>query len=413
MNFGDERAHSADGTWRMTKSTEEVGKPRSASGKFAPAGVVFAVGGLLLFAYYVWKAGPQSIFANITQLGAGFLVILIISGMRPLVRAAAWTRCFESGTRLRLRDALKAYLAGDALGNLTPLGIVVSEPAKAAFVRDRVPIVAGISALAVENLFYMLSVALFIFAGTAALLLSFPLNSKLRLASYATLAVVLVFILLGYLMVRRRWRFLSGALERLHRRGIARRFVEARRERFHSIEDRIYGFYELHRSRFLPILSLEACFHLAGVAEVYATLYFILDTPPPFAELALAAFVLESVNRVINVIFKFVPMRVGVDEAGTGLFTKVLKFGTPIGVSLAIIRKARVLVWTAVGVAVLVRRGLSVRSMAREAQEVAIAAAAAAAAANGRTHESTAGGERAGGDGGGKAINKEELIAPH
>ena len=398
----------------MSKSTQEQ---KSASSRFASAGVLFAVGGLLLFAYYVWKAGPQSIWANITQLGAGFIVVLLISAVRPLVRAAAWTRCFEGGTRLRLRDALEAYVVGDALGNLTPLGIVVSEPAKAAFVRERVPIVAAVSALAVENLFYMLSVALFIFAGTAALLLSFPLNSKLRLASYATLAVVVFFILLGYSMVRRRWRFLTGALALLHARGIARRFVEARRERFHAVEERIYGFYEHHRSRFLHILSLEACFHLAGVAEVYATLYFILDAPPSFGELALAAFVLESVNRVINVIFKFVPMRVGVDEAGTGLFTKVLKFGTTVGVTLAIVRKARVIFWTAVGVAVLVRRGLSVRSMAREAREATAAAASAAAATASnrteRTQGTTAGGERGGSSvDGGKVINEEELIAP-
>ncbi|MGI9105945.1 MAG: lysylphosphatidylglycerol synthase domain-containing protein [Pyrinomonadaceae bacterium] len=349
-------------------------KQKRATGGLTSAGALFAAGGLLLFAYYVWKAGPQSIWTNITQLGAGFIVVLLISAVRPFVRAVAWTRCFESGTRLRVRDAFKAYIAGDALGSLTPLGMVVSEPAKAAFVRDRVPVVASICALAVENLFYMLSVALFIFAGTAALLLSFPLNAKLRLASYVTLAVVLVFISLGFFVVRRQWRFLSGVLEALHRRGIARRFVEARSERICAIEDRIYGFYANHRSRFLPILLLEGCFHLAGVAEVYATLYFILDTPPAFGELALAAFVLESVNRVINVIFKFVPMRIGIDEAGTGLFTKVLRFGTTAGVTLAIIRKARVIVWTAIGVAVLVRRGLSLRGMAREAQEATMAA---------------------------------------
>jgi hypothetical protein len=387
---------------------------RSASGRLA--GIIFAAGGLLLFAYYVWKAGPQSIWQNITQLGAGFVVVLLISAVRPLVRAAAWTRCFEGGVRLRVRDAIKAYLAGDALGSLTPLGMVVSEPAKAAFVRDRVPVVASISALAVENLFYMLSVALFIFAGTVALLLSFPLNSKLRLASYATLVVVAVVVTSGYMVVRRQWRFLSGALAALERRGLARGFVAARGERVRAVEARIYGFYENNRARFIPILALEGCFHLAGVAEVYATLYFILDQPPAFRELALAAFVLESVNRVINVIFKFVPMRVGVDEAGTGLITKVLKFGTTAGVTLAIIRKARVMVWTAIGVAVLVRRGLSVRSMAREAREAAalVATQIGQQPTVATTTATRDGHNDSSSDGGGKksTVNEEELIAP-
>jgi len=401
----------------MTESKQE--KRRGASGKLA--GIIFAACGLALFAYYVWKAGPQSIWHNITQLGAGFLVVLLISSVRPLVRAVAWTRCFEGGVRLRVGDALKAYLAGDALGSLTPLGMVVSEPAKAAFVRERVPVVVSISALAVENLFYMLSVALFIFAGTVALLLSFPLNSKLRFASYATLVVVVVVVFTGYMAVRRQWRFVSGALEAFGRRGVGRAFVAARGERVRAVESRIYGFYAHHRARFIPILALEGCFHLAGVAEVYATLYFILDQPPAFRELALAAFVLESVNRVINVIFKFVPMRVGIDEAGTGLITKVLKFGTTVGVTLAIIRKARVLFWTAVGVAVLVRRGLSVRSMAREARETAALAATQIGQQPTSTTTTTTGDAHGdissssssdSSDGKKSAVNEEELIAP-
>jgi hypothetical protein len=116
---------------------------------------------------------------------------------------------------------------------------------------------------------------------------------------------------------------------------------------------------------FLPLLALEASFHTLGVAEAYVTLWFISAEPPTLV----AAFVLESVNRVINVVFKFVPLRVGIDEAGTGLFTKVLKFGTSTGVTLAIVRKARMLVWTAVGIGLLVSRGLSVRGVVRDAEQ--------------------------------------------
>jgi hypothetical protein len=153
-------------------------------------------------------------------------------------------------------------------------------------------------------------------------------------------------------------------------RGVGRRFLpETRRERVRSLEQRIYGFYERNRARFLPILLLEASFHLAGVAEVFVTLYFISDSPPTF----LTAFVLESVNRVINVVFKFVPMRVGVDEAGTGLITGVLQLGTATGVTLAIIRKARMLCWTAIGVALLVGRGLSLGAVAGDAEQAVTA----------------------------------------
>ncbi|HYX41779.1 MAG TPA: hypothetical protein VE821_08785, partial [Pyrinomonadaceae bacterium] len=59
---------------------------------------------------------------------------------------------------------------------------------------------------------------------------------------------------------------------------------------------------------------------------------------------------------------------VGVDEVGTGQLTDALHFGTASGVSLAIVRKLRVVVWTTIGVALLVRRGLSPRAAVSEAQ---------------------------------------------
>jgi len=112
------------------------------------------------------------------------------------------------------------------------------------------------------------------------------------------------------------------------------------------MEDRIYGFYRRHQVRFIPILLLEACFHLAGVCEIYVTLSFISQDQ---AQTFLTAFILESVNRVITMAFKFVPLRMGVDEAGTGKVSKVLLFTEVTGVTLAIVRKARDIFWAAVG----------------------------------------------------------------
>ncbi len=347
----------------MNKSVSK----KNVSKRFTPVGIIFAVLGLLLFAYFIWKANPADIWGNIKQLGAGFLLVMLVSGLRPVVRALAWTRCFEGGQRLPFSDALRAYLIGDAVGTLVPLGIFVSEPAKAALVRERVPLVAGLSALAIENLFYSLSVALFIFAGTIALMLSFPLPKPLQIACIGALVGVVFAIALALLVIRQQWKFLSGTLEFLYGRKIGRRFLENKRERVRSLEERVYSFYAHNRSRFIPILLLEACFHLSGVAEVYVVLYFISDSPPTI----LTAFILESVNRFINVVFKFVPLRLGVDEMGSGKVTKVLKLGEAAGVTLAIIRKARIICWTAVGVALLVRRGLSLRALAQDAEATA------------------------------------------
>lgn len=342
------------------------GQTRTNNKKWAPLGIVFAMLGLMLFAYFVRKAGVSQIMVGIRRLGFGFLLILGISAFRQTVRSLAWMLCFEEPHRLRFRDAFAARVMGDALGNIIPLAsVAVSEPSKAAFVTNRVPLMASLSALALENIFYSLSVALLIFSGTAALLLNFSLPKPLRIASMIALVATLVIAPLGYLVIRKKWKFLSGAMSFVYGRGIGRAWMEKTIPRAQTLEDRIYGFYDRNRSRLVAIFLLEVGFHLAGVTEIYVTLSFISEA---FAPTLLTAFILESVNRVINVVFKFVPLRTGIDEAGTGMLSKVLGFTTATGVTLAIVRKGRDIFWTAIGVALMVRRGLSLRKLDQQTQ---------------------------------------------
>ena len=86
---------------------------------------------LLLFAYFVRKAGVPEIIVGIKRLSAGFLLILAISAVRQVARSLVWTRCFESPYHLRFRDAFAARVMGDALGNIIPLAsVAVSEASR-------------------------------------------------------------------------------------------------------------------------------------------------------------------------------------------------------------------------------------------------------------------------------------------
>ena len=333
---------------------------RSGSRRFAPLGIIFGLLGLLLFAYFVSRAGVGEIVSRIQRLGAGFLIILAVSSIRYIVRALAWIRCIEPSYKLPFRDAFAARIMGDALGNIIPfISAAVSEPSKAVFVKDRVPLMVGLSGLAIENIFYALSVAAFIFTGTATLLLTFSLPKPLRYASIGALVVTVIVITLVYLIIRSQARFLSGAVSFLQHRGVARKWMEKLKPRAQSLEERVYGFYAKSERSFISIFALDCCFHLAGVLEVFITLSFISPVAPTVTQ----AFILESVNRVINVAFKFIPLRAGVDEGGTGQVSKVLGFARGIGETLAIVRKGRDIFWSAIGVALIWKKGFSLRGI--------------------------------------------------
>jgi len=128
-------------------------------------------------------------------------------------------------------------------------------------------------------------------------------------------------------------------------------------------ENFIYGFYRRHPKRFLPICLMEAAFHLLGVFEVWFVLSRISSAN------LLSAFLLESVSRLITIVFKLIPFVIGVDEAGAQFVGETVAIGAGIGVTLAVIRKGRILFWTAVGILLIIKRGLSIRAAMSRIEE--------------------------------------------
>src|SRR6185436_12890303 len=89
---------------------------------------VTALGGLGLFAYAVRSVGLAPISDGIRRVGWGLLPILALGGVRFAFRPEA---------RLPFAPALAAFLAGDAIGSITPFGLAASEPTKAFLSRHR------------------------------------------------------------------------------------------------------------------------------------------------------------------------------------------------------------------------------------------------------------------------------------
>ena len=339
---------------------------RRTAQRVSPVGVAGAVVGVVLLVYSVQRAGVGEIADGIRRLGWLFLVVVALGGLRFAARGMAWRGCLEGPHRLTPGRAFEAVVAGDTLGNLTPLSLLISEPAKAFFVRDREPVSRTLAAVAVENLFYTQSAALVIAGGLLALALRLRTADTWWLAGIGLVTALIVLISLAHAVIWRQVRVASRLFEFVQRRGLAPRRMVRWAERVRQAEDRVYALYPREPGRLVRLACWELAFHALAILEIYIVLSLISGITPTLLD----AFVFESANRFIAILFRVVPMRIGVDEAGTGAFAELLGFGTAAGVTLAIVRKARMLVWTTAGVGLLVRRGLSVRR-AIEAAETA------------------------------------------
>ena len=309
--------------------------------------------GVLLLGRAIRSIGIAVITDNIRQIGiAGFAAVLITGVMRQVVRSAAWVLLMkgdEGTTSVPLRHALAATIAGDAIGNLTPFSIAASEPAKAIFVRAHMPPERALAALAAENFFYSLSVALAVLAGVAVLFFRFPqLPDVLRTASFLLVAGMVAVLIGGLWLIWKKPALVSSTLTRFTGFAGAKTPAYVRLiEKIRTLETSSYAFVRAKPGRLAGVAMCEAAFHVLSVAEAWCVLYLL-----GYGSVSLAI-VLDTVQRMINVIFKMVPLKVGVDETFSGLVSNALSLGSGLGVTMAVIRKIRVLFWSLVGLALL------------------------------------------------------------
>jgi hypothetical protein len=326
------------------------------------AGLLTAIAGTVLFILLVRSVGTREIWGGFQRIGWGLGWIVLLGGARFAVRAAAWVLCIEPPHKLDLVTAFAAVVCGDALGNVTPLGPLVSEPTKIAYVRGHTPIGPALTALAIENVLYTLGVGAMIAAGAIGLLFSVPLPVQLREFSEVAIAGVAATFIVAAWILWRRPAVITTLLP-------AGRLGASRLEKLRAVETEVLTFASRRRPRLPALVALELGFHALGVFEKHITLWMILGTAPP----VLTSFIVETTDRLITVAFKFVPFQVGVGEAGTGLVTELLGLTQTPGITVSIVRKARMGIWSLVGTAMLVRRGLSPRRVLSDptlAQEV-------------------------------------------
>ncbi|HWF85496.1 MAG TPA: lysylphosphatidylglycerol synthase domain-containing protein [Vicinamibacterales bacterium] len=306
--------------------------------------------GLGLFAQSVYMLGVERLVDGLRRVGWGFGAIVILSGAREAARTLAWVRTVE-GPRLPFARAFRARLAGEALNTLLPMGMLVGEPVKASHVAPDLPFASAFGALVVEFAFYCISLVLLLSAGTTALIAVADPSLRPSLIALLVVSAVVLGALLPY--VRRAGR---RTLERTATFSAAGGRIRASiRTAVDSVQRQVAivgRFAAEHPERVRAIVAFEIAYQVLAVAEVYFTLFLISPVQPTLA----MSLVLETVNRVITMLFKMLPMRLGVDEASSSLFAGRLDLGATTGLTLALVRKLRMLFWGGIGLLFLLPR---------------------------------------------------------
>ena len=310
-------------------------------------GLLALAAGTALLVWYAGRIGRDAILAGLTAVGAGFAGVLLISLLRYVARTAAWIALIPG--RVPFGRAVAASIGGEAIGAITPFGVFVGEPAKALYLQRAVGVSGTLAPLAAEIFFYGISIAIYILLGSAAMLAVFTLPDAIQLAGVTALGVMALGLGFAAWLAWRRPSVLGAAIAVLP---LGR--LRAAMERLREFEYATYGSATAPGAELGRVAIAQAAFHVLSFLEAWLTLWLLTGVSRP-----LEAFVLDAFGRMSNVMFRVVPLRLGVDQAGAGLVAQAIGLDPATGVALSLVRTTRLFVWTIVGlgfVAARVRR---------------------------------------------------------
>jgi len=329
-------------------------KPRSASTNLLiwVHALTFLLG-LVLLGLVVYKIGYQDILTSVGHVGWGFVVILALNVSRHLLRAASMYLAIAPEVRtFKYRSAVAARFGGEAVTFFTFTGPFLGDATKAVLLKKNLALTHGAAAVIIDNILYYVTVILVVLGGIAILLFNYGSNgsamTNVLLIIVASSVLMFAALLLAILY---KVKPLTHFIDFLANRNLAPGFVLKRRENILDVENNVFQFYHDRRADFFKVFCISLSVHAVSVAEVHLALKFL-----GYDSNLSVAFIIESLTKVINAVFSFIPGTIGVYEGGNGLILKTLGYTTAVGVALALVRRGAILFSTLIGLIILVWR---------------------------------------------------------
>lgn len=294
--------------------------------------LLFAFAALALFAWVVAHVGLPSMATQLKAMGRALPIVMALSLLRLFLQTTTWSASLEGESVSVNRTKLAGVrLASQSMGYLTVLGPIISEPMKIKLLgtsREQT-----VAATFLDTGVYWFTSALVAISGIVCLA-----SIAAHGAAYRWIPVVLV-LAFAVFTITRRSPMLTGVVRALGRRTPP---WLARAEEFEA-SIRAYRLREpaLVSRMFWIGLTCQIL-----IASEVAIVLWSMHQPIHFV----AVVAIEGVTRAVKMASGWVPARVGFDEGGAISAFAVVGLAPVHGLSLALTRRIRDLLWVLVGI---------------------------------------------------------------
>jgi hypothetical protein len=287
---------------------------------------------IALFAWVLAHVGISTLVEQLKAMRIALPIVLALSVLRLLLQSIAWSASLKGEqVSADIPKLAGVRLAGQSMGYLTVLGPVISEPLKIKLLGT--PTEPTVTATFLDDGVYWFTSALLAIAGIAGL----PFVAT-HVAAYHLVPELLALALTVFVITRRN-PILSALVCALGKKGPS---WLARAEQFES-SIRSYRVNQpaLVRRMFWIDITCQALI----ASEVVVVLWALHLSIHFFTIL-----VIEGVTRGLKMLSGWIPARLGSDEGGAISAFALTGLSPVLGLSLALTRRVRDLLWALVGI---------------------------------------------------------------
>ncbi len=312
--------------------------------------------GLFTLIGLIWYIGPSRILDAAVGLGpAALLVILLPSLLMYALEALGWRITLgRHAATVAFWHLFAIRTAGEVVNMTTPTAYAGGEPLKAYLLRRHaVPMVDGLASVVTAKTTMTIAEVAFILLGVGLAFWSLGASGASdRTVLAASVSAGLLLVATAIFVALQHRGLFTGLLNVLRWCRLRIPFLEAREDKLRELDRTILDFYA--RDRRVSLLSTGVFFlgWLAEALEVYVIIYY-LGGP---ADL-LTAVSIGALSVFIKGGTFFIPGSLGAQDGGNLLLLTVFGYSEVTGITFALLRRFRELVWITIGLLCLAAMG--------------------------------------------------------
>lgn len=298
-----------------------------------------ALAGGLILVYVIAHASLSALTSQLRAVRIAVPIVLGLSFCRLLLQTTAWLQVLrKEGSAVGAGELLGIRLASQSMGYLTTLGALISEPMKVKLLQGSIDRAA--TATLVDDAVYWTTSALSGLIGCICIVLITAHTGRF----VACTVMILVFSVFLVFITRR-----TSALSLICDRFKGREPSWLRRAS--NIEKAVRDYRIEKPSLVGKIFAIDLLCQMLLTLEVLAVLWSLRLPIHPTAALSIDGF-----TRITKMVSCWIPARLGADEAGAISAFGVAGLAPILGLTLALTRRSRDLLWSVCGIAWLAWR---------------------------------------------------------